>query len=162
MPMNRMSGEERPAVAKRLDSLYRQYEYAQDEELRFYGKEDFDNDLVAWYDDHIGRRPHRWDDAYQAAFAMDMLEAFAKGYGKELAGKLIDIGCGSGCSLSVIEADGRWAGKLSLSGIDFAARGIEVGRERTQEVELIVGDFLKHGFLQRFTCHGWRLGFIER
>lgn len=140
-------------IEMRLNKLFSEYLGAVDRE-NWFGDRNYSDAVVDWYDDHIRRRPTRWDNFVQPIIALKILEKFIAGsQGKSLKGNLIDLGCGSGSSLQAIEARLRQsagAPGLSLYGIDFSREGIRVAKQRTENVGYYLGDFLNYRFSEQY------------
>lgn len=152
------------AIEERLEELFREYLSTSDDELSMYNKNNYDENVVAWYDAHLKRSPYRWDDNYKPFFAMHALKTYIESYNQKLvSGKLIDIGSGSGCTLANIERllKGMLSGSnLLLYGIDFSEEGIAVARKRTKTANYFIGDFIAQRFDAQFD-YALSLGVFE-
>ncbi|MBI3092032.1 MAG: class I SAM-dependent methyltransferase [Candidatus Tectomicrobia bacterium] len=142
------------AVEERLTRLYAAYHATPDPQLERYQRGSQARNLVAWYDAHLRRSPYRWDDHGKPGFAFQALRAFSEGAGQgPPAGTLIDLGCGSGYTLAVIEEllqNKERTAKLKLFGVDFALEGIKVAKQRTKKVQYVVADLMTLEFKKCF------------
>ncbi len=135
-------------IETRLQSLFQEY-LAQPSDEKI-SDENWDHDVVDWYDRHLKRSPYRWDDFHQAELAFNLLKKFTESYARSFpSGRLIDIGCGSGAALSIFERLG-FSNNGSLFGIDFSKEGLTVAKDRAPSSTLYQGDFLKFDFGKPF------------
>lgn len=142
------------SIEERLKRLHAEYRATPDPQLERYQRGSHAGNLVAWYDAHLKRSPYRWDDHGKPVFAFQALRSFSEGARKgPPAGTLIDLGCGSGYTLAVIEEllqNGERAAKLKLFGVDFAIEGIKAAKQRTKKVQYVVADLMSLEFKERF------------